>query len=872
MPTIQEQYAQASVTPNRVTTVLLDTPQTHLIVPKYGVTRRGGEVCRAGAHGQIDDSNAYNVQFHPSLQCWTLKTIQSDISNLHERVDTRRLIQALELFFAVLYRIATAGSGAKSGLAEEPIYHRPEELAGIGEGVLQKQVSGDMFMAKKVAPPPERWDVKLNTDWQLPQIDPIPNDRILESREAYRANQAFFLRWTVPGTVQNSPQTIWRFYFGQYAISVGGDGKIRLYEGYNINGQNDWRLRLTFRYCEPSRVCNVAHTLAIWPTADAWGRRFLVFANNSGDAAETTLAMERNDYQAFPLAEAVYAIDSGIRGNDPDQSPGLATRSDTIRVDVRRDIRTKFQISTLGYETRGTLVDAPFNSLYLTSSRPLLSQIFKYEPGNAYGISLALKNLFTNGGPLVTDDWNSPYGTFTFSGDGLDTPVLFGYELFREPETATVAPGAFSTGGYRKISLMGYDGDPAAESGSLSISDTGGVLTRLQKRGEFPILIKVTYTPPQSLIPVEVPIFSGYAIRPDEEIKGKAGWQAGQTEQNEYPSRNWRDYDLALVGEYYRLAVRTEQTFKRTYAQDFDAPDIPGKSVKPPWKVTSVIRDLLYAAGYGPDQVNIPDLSFRLWPSAYGLKEQDVYLAPHAFYAEELVRLARNYLGLGIFFNEASGLRGRWELLFAPANTSLPIAHFRTTGEIANFPPHLPGAFTTPNTYPVLSKIRERTIPPEYNYVRVRCPVPLSGGGNGVAVENDLHNPYSYNRPGFAQIATPEHPDFLGYEKAVLISEPSLRGLGTASDSQVTQETQRAVNWTMLRIYDFVAHGKALRTFLAPLAFVFDAEIGTYRKLRKYDVVTLNGKSMEINDVNIAFTHDVMQVANYTLIEAYPKL
>lgn len=868
------------MTPGRTAYLQYDIPETVLISPPFARTRFGGQVATPSINKK-NSRTAVNVWFYHPLQCWVLKPVQTDISKFNEYEKWQYLTLRLPSWNHKPYESAANNQGGQAGLDEEAVSRNSDRLQGMPEGGVipenstdtngmfiqypgQRPVSSDFFIVKKV-PAGKSWEsfVSLPEGRKLPSY--LPMDTLAVSNETFPANQGFFLRFSLSGNVQKNPDAVLRFLFGQFVITFDGDGIAWLCEhNPNEEAPHAWNVVHEFRYAQPGKITNTAHTLAIWPAYDAEGRRYIAFTNSALDAAKEAIGLSTGFYETLPTNQNVYLLDSP--GKDKkfgqDLYPSVVTRPDTVALDVRRDIRVKWQVSLLGFPTEGSLEDLPHDSLWNTSAyAPLQGRMFSYIPEGT--------NLVGEFWDAETQEpWNEqtgvkPYVVFRFSSsDAKSTPFLYGYQLYKNPVVQEVDFGAITETEYRNIQLTGYDGDAQGEIGQVDITDIYGTHSRLRNRGEFYAQVGTTFLAPDGT-PQNTILAQGYIVRPSSRQEGKSGWV---NDRNGYPNFDWREHFLPIQGCWKRLYERVETTVFRLYAQDESAPDDPITKVKPPWKVTDAIRDLLYSAGYPPDEVLIPDLPFRLWPGKGARAPEEIVIKPEQGYAELIQRLAKNYLGAYLYREPNIAPRGAWTLLFAPLPGAAPVYEFLSTPP-AGMPHHLTMGYP-PNTGPVLSKPNYKQISPDFNLVLVVCPINYDGK-NKIGYVDWLHNPYSCNIPGFTQMADPEHPDFFGGRvRPVVVVDPSLAGVPIGNYS-AGEMTQLAVTWLTNRLYDFLCHAQQLVSFKTPANFIFDGDIQAYRPLRFQDPVLWDGVSYLVKQPDINIVHSHNQVYDIELIKVF---
>ncbi len=100
-----------------------------------------------------------------------------------------------------------------------------------------------------------------------------------------------------------------------------------------------------------------------------------------------------------------------------------------------------------------------------------------------------------------------------------------------------------------------------------------------------------------------------------------------------------------------------------------------------------------------------------------------------------------------------------------------------------------------------------------------------------------------------------------------MVGDPALWG-GSSSSAQ----TQKMIDYVLLRLFVATCLPRRVRTFTAPLHFVQDPTGSHWRPLRYYDPVTYNGDPYYVRSVDIQYDSDTHQLARYTLETVIPYL
>ena len=227
--------------------------------------------------------------------------------------------------------------------------------------------------------------------------------------------------------------------------------------------------------------------MGIWPHKGPSGQKYIAFTNGQVDFAQVTTSF------AATAAAVSTAPGDYIYTVKTDPTSGYSasadiTQSAPLRADIRRNWKMPVQFSTLGWPTSGTLIDAPGNfspdsTSPEASAYPLQLYVDSVAlPGT--GITARLINA-EDGAAYDNRVHSHPSVKFVFFGDGTSTPQLWGYGIHRDSISNVSAPGTFSGGTLRSVSVTGYNGDPTQSSAHVSIADLKNEMPRLRNRGLF---------------------------------------------------------------------------------------------------------------------------------------------------------------------------------------------------------------------------------------------------------------------------------------------------------------------------------------------------------------------------------------------------
>jgi len=690
----------------------------------------------------------------------------------------------------------------------------------------------------------------------------IPMDRVLSGKTTWPANCGFALSFTIQEGM-TLPDTVCTFYFGGAAVTspsgrtggrfcliVRGNGRAELRE-FTAASPDPWTPRHEFQWRHNEGGGNISHhTVKIMP----YGRDTIAFRTLDMDGVISDPGFSAGGLVAGLVGHMIgakttkkdasfyrnHATLTGYIGVNAITGPG------TIRLDVRRDLRAMFKITRLRPPASGTLTDLPFPIPYpLAAGEPILVTGDTFLPAGTE-VTVSLFSAVNDAActPLGGNRFEAfagvqaYYPKFTFTADSKreQTPVLWSYSINTPASSQDRSPTPTYGGNIRDVSISGPDLTPDMETASVQIADpTNALETPLRTRGRIPSRIAV-YNDLGALTTI---LFQGEVAKATAVKKGKTGMV--------YPSAAWRNYDVQMVGMWARL-----QEFLNLSVLDYNRdPDaVTGADgLQPAWKITSIIRHLLYRAGFPADMVAIPDLGLR-FQSADPSTSRDAVLQPATSIAEAINKFARDYLGMSLVFDPNAGTRGMWRLLGFPQTPYTTLANFIGGPLVANRLAVHPNSYET-SYAPILGdSFRSFVRAPECNYVWVAGMEPVIPS----LVYAAMYNPVSFDFTGPTSDAS--HPDYLGRIVKVVHVDPLITTAATAAV-------------VCRRIYDRAAHAEKVLQWLAPLILVTDPNDAyqvRVRPLRIYDVVTVHGATAAIRSVNASYKSDGIQLANYEAI------
>lgn len=910
-------------TPGRVTRLCLDLPETHLIEGGWSRRRMGAQVCNIAAQTAGRDARAsYCMRYWPLARAWTLQPRQERMTEFQESLpdpltyDDFVMMPYQTDYYDPTFPIGTVGAkAAETLLWSKPVgvgmVHRPG-VNQFGDPMFNKAVGADgSWGARIVSSPDAPFGTALRASNAPMDTQPVGGFQF--------ANQGWFLRWIVPGVSAFHPDNILGFLFGQYYLTIHGDGMATLCEYCRSRTglTYRWVRRMVFRYCRPGQATNTTHTMMIFPIWGASGEKFIYFVSSGMDNNRSPLS------HSDPVSsmETVFEASQLNRFEDTDESPGNIVKAGQMRLDIRRDVRVGWHISKLVFPTGGG-VEGADNGLLKDSawhlpsrnSTPvgmLLKLFCRIPAGHRISASVLNAEPWSDGlvqqamtftsankdASQVVQQPNAFSPAFNFSFDhptqrySLDTPIFYGYELTRSAVTRTEGPGAISSNIDVVQNVSSQKSDASSESGKVSLSDKTDSLSRLRNRGELGAKLIVEATVPVDPIndpygigattTAKITLFKGKAVRPMRVRYGKEGQiiggGAGGAEQV-YPHPEWGQYNLVLSPEVDRLRefIAAKIDFGK-FASDEIAP-IQANGNRPPWKVTDAVRWILqFACGYPASRIEIVDNPIRLYIGPGG-NIGDLLFTPNTDAWEMARSMVRNYLGGYLVYDLSAGPlagagrpdtgapEGAWKIFFPPPENATPIFHFVAKKQRNVLGDMYPGAFN-PNTIGVNGPLESYCIAPEFNHVWVFTAPPQPNTPDGFRVSSHMFNHKSYKVPHSTVVPDPDSPHFIGRERLCVLPDPTL----FVGGSDWGPKSRSACDLVAYRLLMFAGRGIRIQTLQGQLAILWDASIGRWRTLRFGDPVTWRGEpGWFIRSVAASYSLDTNQEAEYELMRLEP--
>lgn len=680
-----------------------------------------------------------------------------------------------------------------------------------------------------------------------------PVDRVMCSTVAYPSNTPYILTFAVPRTWEKLDHYL-SFYFGgptptapantsggMFCAVFRGDGQLSLYErNTKAAGGAAWEKRWG----------------AQLPAAIVHARSVSVLLHPYGKDRIAVRGLETVDLARATPDEIRYSLDSHHQSGSLVYRDNLsqtghahtafATGAGVIRLDLRRDLRIPVSVVRCDYPSTansedGLLVDATWTTRQLLPEGTAMRLTLTCDLPAGTGVTGTIYDASTHtaldtdgsGYFLTNAGQRHYYCRFRLtSTNGQQTPVLYGYNVDIEGTYRTVVTDPITVQAVTHVQVTGPGIDPTYEGASLAVSDLLDAYPILRTRDRIRSTVTILRASTEEVLSH---LCEGEVTQPEAELRG--------TPDIDYPSPDWHEYpNLRLSGLWVRLAEQFAQSGPRNYAKD---PLLPAGQNEP-WKVTNVLHDLFNLCGFADDELDIPDLPFRLWTSQYyRLKPEDFALMYGSDFVSVIRKLAWDYLRMVIVRDPNAGERGMWRLLRNPqAPYENVVATFLLSAPLylAGKAPHALASYPEATAYVRKGEWRVWTKAPECNVVTVW----------GVR-QSDHSLLYQCLRNEASITGDPDtdlNPDYLGHELPVEFPpDPSLTD-------------QRAVDWAARTIYDTSAHAQKWFALGAPLLLITDPQDTLQvrpRPLRINDLVTVGGFAALVRSVTIEYDKDADQ-------------
>lgn len=856
-----------ALTPHRTSSLTLDFPEPVLEEPYFAMRRLGGQL------KPVATSNALLLQSNT----WILKPLNADLWYTRETTAGQSAVMRLSDF------------NAAGVVKEAPFFRQLNELAGLSydTGVTS---SGDYFLTKRVGAG-DSWASAIASAEPSPTLSSSnqPMDRLIAgpTTGTHDAMTGYVLKLLAPGPLHGMGDNFATFYFGgvllgsstfghtgygRFALALSGDGLAALFEW--IDGA--WAQVAGFRYVAASNVGYGGFIMTILPHM-----RHIQF--NTQTSTPIQVVSKMGDPQGA-FVSATRGETMGIYTHEVTNRPDgmgahsaferLVTGPGSVALDIRRDLRPMWQISRLVYPASGTITDSAFMipgvgtgkivrffplswDYYSSPTAQVTDTTFTAkEARTGTALTAATESGSFNGTSYTYDGFTPPGGqnliqaiitlSTSESAPRYHTPSFQGYEIYRDgvvtnPNLTTAITGITP----REYSITGPGLNPEDETASALISDATNSLPILQTRGMMSARIDTTYDALD--VTKKSVLFEGYVGRADSRLRGKYGAT--------YPSANWHDVDVSMMGKWARM----RDTFfmdVQSFADDRTCPrgPDPGATSLQPWRITDIIRFCIRHAGWGDDQIDVFDDPLRLFPMKNEQSGQYYLPAPGTTYGDYILELART---LNAFFvwDANAGSAGMWRLLRPPDGTETPLWNFVTTPSGPGTLPNLSASYTAgfgANTSPILGvgPLQTYIVPPEATQVTV------FGGPRGDSKDSSDRfqqvavNRQAYNAPGFS-LADPTSLDYTGRCIPLVYTDMTLRSQG-------------ATDFICRRLFELACRGRKLAQWTSELCLVSPTDsvysTHTKRPLRTGDTITLNGARWIVHSCNPQVKRDAIML------------
>jgi hypothetical protein len=868
-------YNATAVTPDRVTSVTWGIAETWITEAPFEYRRKLSDLNPSAKTNAIQLASGV----------WILKPVNDDFGVQHETTTGQSYVMRLSEFDA-------AGQ-----LAEFPYQRVYSDLPGVvaDAGVA---ASGDYYIRRQVTAGAV-FDFGSSISVTTPQPSYSTTNyrmrRILHGPKTghHDADTGYMLKLVVLGAELQNPDNLVTFYFGghvdaaghgQFALMLSGNGRATLMENIGTGGGSaSWAQVGEWRYCSPSQVSLAAVAMRIIPHFP----KFIEFSTLTYEAPHSAVSLLTSTADLVIRAARgekaqTYTHKIANRGDNAFSGAGNGqlrsiTGAGTVAFDVREDLGCYLQLARLVYPASGTITDRPFTLPPDVGNSHVLRlncEGYNYQPGGAgatpvTGMAIVPTNEETDvtltpdteswtfrGTAYTLTGWDPPGGmnriypvltlTNTEGGTKYHTPCLTGWTALRNAHTAAVDNGQVTAGRVRELTVSGPDTDPEQETAHLMVTDEKAELTVLATRALIPTRIETTWDPADQT--KKVVLFEGYSGRAEADLRGRNGAT--------YPSPNWRDYQVPLIGKWDRLT--SEFFWLRTdYSDAHRSPSgqPAGVAGQVSWLITDIIQLLLVQHGFAESQVDVPADTMRIF-GPDGSLEHSYVVKPGTRVQEYLEQLARDYLNAFLIWDANAGALGMWRLVRPPTGTETAVWNFTSTPAGGTKLQHLSRSYAA-STSPILGPWPYTTyiVPPEGNHLTVWGGYKdLPDGKGQCQLNRTLINRKSFNAPGFA-VADPTSMDYLGRLKEILYVDPTL-------------VSQQAVDFIARRVYEFACRGRKYARFTAEYVLFAPAEPSIYttrtkRPLRIGDVVMVDGARATIRSVQLGIRKDSVQLGHY---------
>lgn len=818
----------ASVTPNRRTACFIDVPSRVQTREPWSLSRSAAQMARTVRTDRGDSAPvSENVMF--TGESWILKIrhyefVQGVLSGIGGDLGPDDL-RVPEDWSAAKQsqKLTLSGLSPSVNMADTGLYHWVRRPAAGAD-----------------------WGQKLAADESaLPNLpveeDPIyPVERVMVGTKSYPERAPWLFKWAVGKSWEGHGHFASLYWGGptdvtpagqaggQFGLALSGSGQAKLYE---LGADRGWKKRFEFPFSEPFAKTTSFGFIGVIPygrdrtlfmtyssLAISGGTMIGAMATIAATAIQGSKFFAKQREGGFPVFKDLERA-TGHRHKTAPTGPG------TVRLDWRQDLRAPVSIIKTrfpSFDTEaliGIVVDGVFRIHPGTpAGTPIKLTVNAFVPDGCTVVGVIYdaatdNELFTdaNGDFLTSNSGQLHYYVKVGLGssDGSQTPVLWGINLKIEGEFEDQSHAPVEADLHR-VFVQGAGLDPTTERANLYLRDLTDAHSILRVRDQ--LRCRVTVLDSEGAVISH--LADGVTVAPQAMLMGKEG--------QGYPSAEWRDYpNVTLLGLWAKLVRKKNIYPDDKYGQDRTAEPMEGGGF-PPWKVTTIIGDLLSRAGVPDAEIDIGpgktiDLPLRLWPEPGGqLGAEAVVVATGVAFADFAMQLAADYLRMPLVRDPNAGANGMWRLLANPgppySNPLFTLQLTEPTG-MAGKASWMVGSYPADTIYVHNRGYRSWTVGPEGNVVIVFG----MDKHTGALLSAHLVNQASQTGPR-------EHPDRL--DGIFPIIPPKTLVL----------QSQEAVDWTAHTIYDESCHGRHRFVAWCPLIFVSDPTYANQTHRRKPQV------------------------------------
>jgi len=726
--------------------------------------------------------------------------------------------------------VSLSGVTAASGVASQGDYMISKRVTANTSWESNLETDQDAYPGLDAGAP------DLTTTLETPKPYNYSVDRVAVDESSF-SNSPFMFRFTTQGLKASSPDVLSIIYFsgpanntgvwsgkGQYCLRLQGDGSFDLWEFQTSTASGTrWKRYLEGAYAPKDQVSDSHHTLIVFPSSKKI--RILVTQADQSFPSVSTISK----YFQEGANGRQYVFSQELKSS---LVPEPIPQPIALRVSQRRDLILDFQLSRLSYPSRGYLVTRPFIIPSIPSSA-MVVEWFGSTNGGSVNLSLFDERVQHNGDPsnllntgctIISSGLTSNGGYALFSlptitssqgfpmvSDGYRVRALLTSNVSDSPKVNEIRIGVSGQSSQKalvpfqitypalltEVSLTTGSNDITTETLGCTIVDKHNNLN-LTSKGEYPCQLRFHHPAGSSIL------HEGYISFEKSLSKG-------------YPIYTGRS-----LGKWKRL----KQTVS-TFNWDFSI-DPAASGIVSPYAV-DVIDYLLRWSGFPQSQIAIPTsetFPIRLWPR--GDRDTGNVIQAGANIYDFAQSIANSFLNSILYWDPNLQANGCWTLLTPPSSVS----HTFTGGSLAA---SSLVTLSRPGTSVILKEgYMRRTEAPEANRIVVTGTGDLNNSNKSITSQVTQ---YAIN---FDSIYSSGSIDYIGSEVAAYYVDT------------IGINTPEAAAWVCRRIYDQSAHAQEIISFLSPLSLVGSDN----RALRYGDLITVQGSSMMVSNLTIAYDKD----------------